>query len=99
MDGKYGKALFDKPYRIKFHDFVMDVRALSIVSTKETMNIKLSSSAIFRRISADAEIQRQIHFSSGLDRLLPSSLTMWGGMQLSDNLSLDSSEDLTVWLF
>ncbi|MDD4327309.1 MAG: hypothetical protein PHU83_03690, partial [Eubacteriales bacterium] len=62
----YGRALFDNAFRVIFHDFEMDLRALSFDSTEQP--------------------------SPGLSTYT-SSLTLWGGMQLSDNLAMDNNSD------
>ena len=74
----YGRVLFDKPYLINFHDFPMEIRALSLISTKTALQIKKNSST------------ESISSGMGYD----TTLTLWGGMQLSDNLSADTNEDL-----
>lgn len=73
-DATYGRALFDKPYLVEFHEFPLEIRAMSMVS------VPLVSFG---------------HKSEG-DYKGPrysTTLTLWGGMQLSDNLALNTAED------
>jgi len=60
--GIYGKALFDKPYSVKFHDFPMEIRGLEVETIKDLKGYN-------------------------------STMYLWGGMQLSDNLTMNANED------
>lgn len=68
----YGRALFDKPYQVDFHEFPMEVRALSVITRK-----------------TDTQITNGNYAGPAYD----TTMTLWGGMQLSDNLPLDANQD------
>ncbi len=70
---EYGRALFDKPYLVEFHDFPMEVRALSMI-TALTGN----------------QITNDTYSGTAYD----TTMTLWGGMQLSDNLPSDANQDV-----
>lgn len=69
----YGRALLDKPYLIKFHDFPMEIRAVTMYSDLMYGMVKKNS-----------------YTGPKYD----TTITFWGGMQLSDNLSADANEDV-----
>lgn len=69
----YGRALFDKPYLVDFHDFPMEVRALSVITR---MTGKQITNANYAGPAYDT------------------TLTLWGSMQLADNLPLDTNRDV-----
>lgn len=68
----YGRALLDKPYLINFHDFPMEIRAVTMYSDMVYGMVKKNS-----------------YTGPKYD----TTMTFWGGMQLSDNLSADANED------
>ena len=69
----YGRALFDKPYKVDFHDFPMEVRALSVITR---MTGKQITNANYAGPAYDT------------------TMTLWGSMQLADNLPLDTNRDV-----
>ncbi len=90
---KYGKALFDKPYRISFHDFEMDVRALSMTSQKQTFNIAVLEPVMLSGYNRDKKLSGVIVPQGQSVTFYQTSMSMWGGMQLSDNLTMNTNED------
>ena len=72
-DSIYGRALFDKPYLINFHDFPMEIRAVTMFSDMMYGMVKKNS-----------------YTGPKYD----TTMTFWGGMQLSDNLTADANQDV-----
>ncbi|MFO7635917.1 MAG: hypothetical protein R6W96_01250, partial [Clostridia bacterium] len=90
----YGRALFDKPYRIRFHDFDMDVRALTLDSVKMNLQLQLLQPMLVTGFKRDMRLGGiTVPFTTDQVPFYTTTLTMWGGMQLSDNLSMDNNED------
>lgn len=79
-NGVYGTALFGKPYMVKFHDFPIELRAFSLVS-------EYIGGAIGVRGDGGASPD-EYH-----GRKYNTTMTLWGGMQLSDNLTMNTSKD------
>jgi len=96
VDKKYGVAVFDKPYRVTFHDFEMDVKEMSFVSTKDNISAQLLT-ATFKTGHKHSLVLSgnwsQNIFTATNVPFYKTSLTLWGGMQLSDNLAMNSNED------
>jgi len=78
-NGIYGTALFDKPYSVKFNDFPMEIRVLSLYS-------KIGYSIITGSTSVDTA------YYTG--NIYTTTMTLGGGMQLSDNLTLNTDKDM-----
>jgi len=78
--GVYGTALFNKPYTVKFHDFPIQLRALSLISKPLSMVVQTRDGT---GISPDEYYGRTYN----------TTMTLWGGMQLSDNLTMNTEKD------
>ena len=92
-DEIYGRALFDKPYRIKFHDFEMDLRALSIDSFTQVMQASMMQQKFINGHDRQLKLSGITIPISASIPFFRSDITLWGGMQLSDNLAMDMNED------
>ncbi|MBN2559208.1 MAG: hypothetical protein JXB33_10690 [Clostridia bacterium] len=92
-EGLLGSALFDKPYKIKFHDFDMEIRALSLITRGSSYSVAMLAPNL------GTGIRRTLKWSgitmpvSGSVSFYSSDMYLWGGMQLSDTLSVDTQED------
>ncbi len=92
-EGLLGSALFDKPYKIKFHDFEMEIRALALATKEGGYNVASLSTGLqtgitrtFKRTGITMPITGTVQYYS-------TDMYLWGGMQLSDTLSIDTKED------
>ena len=92
-DGLLGSALFDMPYKIQFHDFDMEIRALSLITRNTPYSVTLLPITLKTGISRTLKGSGLTMPSSGSVSYYASDLYLWGGMQLSDTLSIDTEED------
>jgi len=92
-EGLLGSALFDRPYKIQFHDFDMEIRALSLITRTSPFVVTLLPLTIENGISRTLKGKGLSMPSSGNVSYYSSDLYLWGGMQLSDTLSIETEED------
>ncbi len=92
-DELYGRALFDKAYRVVFHDFDMDLRALSFDSTKKTLLVSKLAPVFVNGFNRDMKLKGISVSDPKNIAFYTTDMTLWGGMQLSDNLTMDNNED------
>lgn len=92
-DGLLGSAMFDKPYKIQFHDFDMEIRALSLTTRDAPFQVSVLSLQLGTGIKRTLQAAKKIMPLTGVVNYYASDLFLWGGMQLSDTLAIDTEED------
>ena len=98
-DGLYGKAVFDMPLTVDFHGFPMEVRALSFASTKKTLRVGLLKPVAQTGTMRSAKLSGFVLDTASLVDTYPTTLTLWGGMQLTDKAAMDTSENFDRIVF
>jgi hypothetical protein len=89
----YGRALFDRSYRIRFHDFEMDTRILTFDSVKQSFQLTALRPVLVSGFNRDMKLQGIPVTQTAPITFYNTAMVLWGGMQLSDNLAMDNSED------
>ncbi len=92
-EGLLGSAMFDKPYKIQFHDFDMEIRALSLTTRDAPFQVTLLPLQLGTGIKRTFMGVGKTMPISGTVNYYASDLFLWGGMQLSDTLAIDTEED------
>lgn len=92
-DGLLGSAMFDMPYKIKFHDFDMEIRALSMVTRDSSYQVGGLAEKLKTGIGRTFKVIGLTMPATGTVQYYATDLSLWGGMQLSDTLSIDTKED------
>ncbi|HAL74504.1 MAG TPA: hypothetical protein DCM45_05350 [Clostridiales bacterium] len=91
-DQHYGIALLDQPQTVKFHDFPTEIRALSFVAEKKLLQVSLMKPAFVNGLKRTLSLGGTPLTGATLE-VYQSSLTLWGGLQLSDNIALNVEDD------
>jgi hypothetical protein len=91
-DQHYGVALLDQPQTVKFHDFPTEIRSLSFVAEKTQLQISLMKPTFASGLKRSNSLAGIPMPGATLD-VYQSSLTLWGGLQLSDNIALNVKDD------
>ena len=92
-EGLLGSAMFDKPYKIQFHDFDMEIRALSLITRDAPFQVTLLPLQLETGIKRTFRAVNKTMPVTGSVNYYASDLFLWGGMQLSDTLAIDTEED------
>jgi len=88
----YGVALLDQPQTVKFHDFPTEIRSLSFVAEKKQLQISLLKPTFASGLQRTYSLAG-IPMTGATLEVYQSSLTLWGGLQLSDNIALNVKDD------
>jgi hypothetical protein len=95
----YGKAIFDTPLLVDFHGFPMEVRSLSFQSTKTQLKIGLLKAVVQAGVVHERKLARLSFDTAKLVDFYPTALTLWGGMQLSDTVAMNTKDNFDRIVF
>lgn len=88
----YGVALFDQPQTVSFHNFPTEIRAFSFATDKKLLQVSLMKPTFINGLIRTLSIAGSPLTGSTLE-FYQSSLTLWGGLQLADNIALNVKDD------
>lgn len=95
-DGILGRAVFDKAIPLIFSNFNMEARSISLLTKTGSSQSSVSNLPGYSRI-AIPRVQKfeygTVLTDSSQVTTYSTDITIWGGMQLSDSVSLDTEED------
>lgn len=92
VDRHYGQALFEQPQLVKFHDFPIELRAISFSSTRTSVSLSQLEPVYAAGLTQTFKLAGK-PLSGKTVNFYQSSLTLFGGLQLSDNIALNVTED------
>jgi hypothetical protein len=92
INNNYGNALFEKPFITNFHGFKMEVRAISISSTGQSLNLSQLDKVYSEGLSQTMKLRGLPLNSASVVPFYQNELTLRGSVQLSDNMAMNGSD-------